>query len=78
MQSKTYSFYCVTGKLSPKTAENPKEWTVTKRWGVVASTPELAGAQVRLCWPSAVIHTISHRGTVDCFHEALEELKAQQ
>lgn len=69
---KQLHYYCVTGVLP---ASDSRKWRQTKRWGVVASTPELAGMQVRMNNEGVQIDSIQHRGVVDSFHEAEEMLR---
>lgn len=70
---KQFNHYVVRGVLPANTPGNDKAWKANKRWGVVSSTPELAGMQVRLSFPHVIIHTISHVGKVDMFHEVCQE-----
>lgn len=72
IEPKKFHYYCVTGTM-PKGPKTP--YRQTKHWGVVASTPELAGMQVRLSNEGVEIASIQHRGLVDVFHEVLEFVK---
>lgn len=67
---KQLHYYCVTGVLPAET--HGRKWRQTKRWGVVATTPEIAGMQVRMNNEGVQIDSIQHRGTVDSFHECEE------
>lgn len=70
-KDKKLHYYCVTGVIPA----NARGYRRTKRWGVVASTPEVAGMQVRMNNEGAQIDSIQHRGQVDSFHEAEEFLR---
>ena len=74
MDNKKLRHYLVRGVLPGNAKGNPYTWRHNVKYGVIASTPEVAGMQVRMTYPDITILSITHRGQIDLFHEAEEIL----